>query len=253
MGISFAFLSRRWKVEMTYVVFVGCGLMVFGPAAAMFWGISGTPENCVLVIASAFFWLLSTALAGLWWTMIPPLQSSFVWVVLSSVAIVEGGRVVFYKGYSFVMDQLAAQGMPPLTIKTRAMHAASAGLGYGLIHAAAAYGAILYEARGPGALFAPACPGTSLFFVNGPSALASLLMNVAYMLVAVYGYHRAEIKFPLVVAAAHLAAGLTTLFFEEGGSCGLGVSLLFTITTGVLVLAGHVTRRILQEHRMDVY
>merc|ERR1711916_391529 len=210
-------------------VFVGCGLMVFGPAAAMFWGISGTPENCVLVIASAFFWLLSTALAGLWWTMIPPLQ------------------------YSFVMDQLAAQGMPPLTIKTRAMHAASAGLGYGLIHAAAAYGAILYEARGPGALFAPACPGTSLFFVNGLSALAFLLMNVAYMLVAVYGYHRAEIKFPLVVAAAHLAAGLTTLFFEEGGSCGLGVSLLFTITTGVLVLAGHVTRRILQEHRMDVY
>ncbi|KNC48338.1 uncharacterized protein AMSG_04788 [Thecamonas trahens ATCC 50062] len=180
------------------------------------------------------------------------MQSSYGAVVFFSVVISEAVRGLFHMLWAKIELRLLIEGMRPLDIYRRMGFATAAGLGYAAIHALASYGGLLYEGRGPGALFTPACPATSLFFINALSTLAFVLLNIVFMPVAFYGYHRSELRYPAAVAAIHLAASWSTLLFKAGGSCAGGVALLYAIVALAAALAFHVGRKVNMEQRMSV-
>ena len=71
---------------MTVVEFYGCTFLAFGPALAMFvFTIAHDPIRIIILIAAAFFWLLSLLLSSLLWFAVIPLRSYTVFGMVFSI------------------------------------------------------------------------------------------------------------------------------------------------------------------------
>lgn len=56
---------------MTLYSFIGCALTAYGPPAAMFTiTIASDPVKIIILILSAFFWLLSLLLSSILWKIV---------------------------------------------------------------------------------------------------------------------------------------------------------------------------------------
>ena len=92
---------------MTVMEFFGCALLAFGTPLAMFtFTIATEPIRIIILIASAFFWLISFLLSSILWYAIVPLQS-YLWVgLIYSVIYQEVFRYVkiIMRIFSFIYD-----------------------------------------------------------------------------------------------------------------------------------------------------
>ena len=62
---------------MTAFTFFGCALTAYGPPLALFLlTIAADPVKVIILILSAFFWLLSLLLSAILWTAVVPLKVS---------------------------------------------------------------------------------------------------------------------------------------------------------------------------------
>ena len=60
---------------MTTLMFFGCGLTAFGPPLALFiFTIARDPVRIIILILSAFFWLLSLLFSSVLWIAVVPLK-----------------------------------------------------------------------------------------------------------------------------------------------------------------------------------
>ncbi|XP_015750176.1 PREDICTED: gamma-secretase subunit Aph-1-like [Acropora digitifera] len=83
---------------MTLMVFFGCTFIAFGPAFALFsLTVAKDAEQVIVLIASAFFWLLSLLLSSIWWTVVSPLKKQLAFGMAFSVLFQELFRLAFYK------------------------------------------------------------------------------------------------------------------------------------------------------------
>lgn len=274
---------------MTLIMFSGCVLLVFGPAASLYWffvkpqaqltvlllarfvghggtslasrarsrsltrspralSLTCTNRVCTADRRSAFYWLLFTSVAAVWWAIIPPMRERFGWVVVCSALANEAGRYGLYSMLARVFAKLAGEGASPPSKVQRLRYSFACGLGYAMLHAATGYLGSLMTARGPGSLFTPGCNATSLFLVNGLSALAFLLLDVFFMVIAFYGYERGRYVWPAGVLGAHVLAGLWTLLFQAHGLCGLA---MFALYATVLAVGGAFAYVLLQTVKED--
>ena len=73
---------------MTVAEFFGCTFLAFGPPIAMFTlTIAQDPIRIIIMIAAAFFWLLSLLLSSTIWFAIVPLRQYLIFGVITSVLL----------------------------------------------------------------------------------------------------------------------------------------------------------------------
>ncbi|XP_038646674.1 gamma-secretase subunit Aph-1b isoform X3 [Scyliorhinus canicula] len=118
---------------MTVAVFFGCTFIAFGPAFALFvFTIAKDPLRVIILIAGAFFWLLSLLLSSLVWFIAlkasnekdTELQKSLIiFGVMFSVLLQEVFRFAYYKLLRKANEGLAAlseDGKSPLSVQQMA-------------------------------------------------------------------------------------------------------------------------------------
>lgn len=78
---------------MTAMGFFGCAFLAFGPPLAMFtFTIAHEPIRIIVLIASAFFWLISLLLSSVLWYIVVPLQGYLAFGLVFSVLFQESFR-----------------------------------------------------------------------------------------------------------------------------------------------------------------
>ncbi|XP_067172065.1 gamma-secretase subunit Aph-1b-like isoform X1 [Apteryx mantelli] len=145
---------------MTLAVFFGCTFIAFGPALGLFlFTIARDPLRIIILIAGAFFWLVSLLLSSLIWFIAvkasdpndEQLQKGLlIFGVMFSVLLQEAFRFLYYKLLRKAIEGLVAlseDGCSPISIQQMAY---VAGVGFGLMSGAFSMINLLADALGPG-------------------------------------------------------------------------------------------------------
>ncbi|KAM6226966.1 gamma-secretase subunit Aph-1b-like isoform 1-T1 [Spheniscus humboldti] len=145
---------------MTLSVFFGCTFIAFGPALGLFlFTIARDPLRIIILIAGAFFWLVSLLLSSLIWFIAvkasdpqdEPLQKGLlIFGVMFSVLLQEVFRFLYYKLLRKAIEGLVAlseDGCSPISIQQMAY---VAGVGFGLMSGAFSMINLLADSLGPG-------------------------------------------------------------------------------------------------------
>ncbi|XP_066995300.1 gamma-secretase subunit Aph-1 isoform X2 [Anabrus simplex] len=163
---------------MTVMEFFGCGFLAFGPPLAMFsLTIAKDPVRIIILMASAFCWLLSLLLSSLLWFAVVPLRDTLAFGLVGSVLFQEWFRYLIYK-----LLRKAESGLKKVTdaetqiSNNKHVLAYVSGLGFGIMSGAFALVNVLADSAGPGTMGLRG--GSDLFFVTSAAAtLALILLN----------------------------------------------------------------------------
>ncbi|CAI2161776.1 19391_t:CDS:2 [Funneliformis geosporum] len=83
---------------MTLLTFFGCALTAYGPPLAIFFlTIAKDAQLVILMVSSAFFWLISILAASSIWFIAKPARTENAITILYSVLLQELFRWLFYK------------------------------------------------------------------------------------------------------------------------------------------------------------
>ena len=83
--------------RMTAYTLIGCGLTAYGPGLSLFMvTIAKDPVRIIILILSAFFWLLSLLLSSLFWFAVVPLRGTLAFGLVFSVLFQEIFRFLIY-------------------------------------------------------------------------------------------------------------------------------------------------------------
>ncbi|EFN88136.1 gamma-secretase subunit Aph-1 [Harpegnathos saltator] len=169
---------------MTLMDFFGCAFLAFGLPLAMFtFTIASNPYRIIILIASAFFWLISLLLSSILWYAVVPLQNYLAFGLVFSVLFQESFRYLLY----CVMRKVEICNIPPdrLAAAERAVnhvvdgrleYSYVCGLGFGLMSGAFALVNVLADAVGPGTMGLR--QGTEYFFmISAAITLCFILLN----------------------------------------------------------------------------
>ncbi|XP_077202806.1 gamma-secretase subunit Aph-1b-like isoform X1 [Paroedura picta] len=204
---------------MTLAVFFGCAFVAFGPALALFLlTVAADPLRIIILIAGAFFWLVSLLLSSLLWFVAvkasdvgdEALQKGLLIVgVVFSVLLQEAFRLLYYKLLRKAIEGLVAlseDGCCPVSIQQMAY---VAGLGFGLMSGAFSMINLLADAVGPGTV---GIHGDSqLYFLT--SAFMTLVMIFLHTFWGIIFFHGCETRqwweVSAVVVTHLIVSGLT--------------------------------------------
>ncbi|KAI5100005.1 gamma-secretase subunit APH-1A [Silurus meridionalis] len=145
---------------MTVAVFFGCAFIAFGPAFSLFiFTIARDPLRVIILIAGAFFWLLSLLLSSLVWFIAVKASSAddakiqkslLIFGVVFSVLLQELFRFAYYRLLRKANEGLVAisdEETTPISVRQMAY---VAGLGFGIMSGAFSMINILSDSLGPG-------------------------------------------------------------------------------------------------------
>ncbi|XP_067928557.1 gamma-secretase subunit Aph-1b-like [Watersipora subatra] len=212
---------------MTLVELLGCLLVTFGPPGCMFVvTVARKPLHVILLMASAFFWLLSLMVSSIFYKIpISDQRSKFIMGVVLSVLFQEFFRYLYYYVVSKARVGLEAvhnQGKDKKKPLNMLAVYYSAGLGYGLVSGAFATVNVFRDLAGPGTV---GILGDSQFFfiISSFTALAFILLHVSWGVVFM-GSLDSELVWRKVsgvvgVVCTHLlVSGLSVLNYRHSGS-----------------------------------
>uniref|UniRef100_A0A8C2T3R9 Gamma-secretase subunit APH-1 n=1 Tax=Coturnix japonica TaxID=93934 RepID=A0A8C2T3R9_COTJA len=206
---------------MTLAVFFGCTFIAFGPAFSLFlFTIARDPLRIIILIAGAFFWLVSLLLSSLIWFIAvkvsdprdEPLQKGLlIFGVMFSVLLQEAFRFLYYKLLRKAIEGLVAlseDGCSPISIQQMAY---VAGVGFGLMSGAFSMINLLADALGPGTV---GIHGDSqLYFLT--SAFMTMVLIFLHTFWGILFFHGCENRHwweILAVVVMHLAVSGSTFF-----------------------------------------
>ncbi|XP_014000357.1 gamma-secretase subunit Aph-1b [Salmo salar] len=145
---------------MTAAVFFGCAFIAFGPAFSLFiFTIAKDPLRVIILIAGAFFWLVSLLLSSLVWFIATKATNAqdltlqknlLIFGCIFSVILQEVFRFAYYRLLRKANEGLAAiseEDGPPLSVREMAY---VAGLGFGIMSGAFSMINTLSDSLGPG-------------------------------------------------------------------------------------------------------
>ncbi|KAJ7335090.1 hypothetical protein JRQ81_013031 [Phrynocephalus forsythii] len=185
---------------MTLPVFFGCAFIAFGPALALFvLTVVAEPLRIIILIAGAFFWLVSLLFSSLVWFVAAKasdpadqaLQTGLlIFGVVVSVLLQEAFRFLYYKLLRKAIEGLLAlsdDGCSPISIQQMAY---VAGLGFGLMSGAFAMINLLADTLGPGTV---GIHGDSqLYFLT--SAFMTLALILLHTFWGIIFFHGCETR-----------------------------------------------------------
>lgn len=119
---------------MTLPEFFGCTFIAFGPPFALFvFTIANDPVRIIILIAAAFFWLLSLLLSSLLWFAMIPLRDVLAFGVFFSVLFQECFRYIIYRILRSTEQGLHAVAEDTRVTDNKHILAYVSGLGFGII------------------------------------------------------------------------------------------------------------------------
>jgi len=203
---------------MTYCEFFGCALIAFGPPVAMFvFTIAKDPMKVIIMMASAFFWLLALLFSSALWAAVYPLKETLAFGLFFAVAFQELFRFVIY-----VILRKAEEGLQKVAVGQDKISIASnkqvlgyvAGLGFGVASGAFSLVNVLADSIGPGTVGIKGDPA-DFFVTSALLTLAFVLLHVFWSVVFFNCCDRKGLVGGLgifaVVASHALVSGLTLL------------------------------------------
>uniref|UniRef100_A0A671MNC1 Gamma-secretase subunit APH-1 n=1 Tax=Sinocyclocheilus anshuiensis TaxID=1608454 RepID=A0A671MNC1_9TELE len=168
---------------MTLAVFFGCAFIAFGPSFSLFvFTVAKDPLRVIILIAGAFFWLLSLLLSSLVWFIAVKASNSqdlglqrglLMFGVFFSVLLQEVFRFVYYRLLRKANEGLAAiSDDDGSAISVRQM-AYVAGLGFGIMSGAFSMINVLSDSLGPGTV--GIFGDSQYYFITAGELLQSLM------------------------------------------------------------------------------
>lgn len=119
---------------MTLPELFGCTFIAFGPPFALFvFSIANEPVRIIILIAAAFFWLLSLLLSSLLWFAVVPLRDVLAFGVVFSVLFQECFRYIIYRILRSTEQGLHAVAEDTRITENKHILAYVSGLGFGII------------------------------------------------------------------------------------------------------------------------
>ncbi|KAK2577426.1 hypothetical protein KPH14_003533 [Odynerus spinipes] len=195
---------------MTVMDFFGCAFLAFGPPLAMFtFTVADDPIKIIILIASAFFWLISLLLSSVLWYAVVPLQNYLAFGLVFSVLFQEAFRYLLY----WVLRK-AETGLEKVTtthvIDSRHVFAYVCGLGFGCMSGAFALVNVLADAVGPGTMGLR--NGTEYFFIiSASTTLCFILLHTFWGVIFFAALDRQKWGQIIWVVGSHLFVSCMTL------------------------------------------
>ncbi|KAI1319989.1 gamma secretase complex protein [Mortierella claussenii] len=162
---------------MTLLTFFGCALTAYGPGLTIFFGcIAPNAQLVILMVSSAFFWLLSLLLASVIWFLATGSRQTYTSTIIYTVLLQE-----LFRWFLYLLINRAEQGLNmvashPKSKFNRSGYAFSAGIGFGLMFGIISFITQLVQSLGPGVLMCVSCPNVSLYFISGNAIFISRRM-----------------------------------------------------------------------------
>ncbi|XP_043194632.1 gamma-secretase subunit Aph-1-like isoform X2 [Amphibalanus amphitrite] len=240
--------SSRKAATMTVMEFFGCGFLAFGPPLAMFIiTIAKDPIRIIILMSSAFFWLLSLLFSSLLWFAVVPLRTELAFGMVFSVLLQELFRFLLYK-----LLRLAESGLKKVTDNDQVVtnpHIMSyvCGLGFGMMSGAFSLVNVLADSVGPGTM---GLRGHSPYFflVSATLTLCFIMLHTFWGVILFDAVDRGSVLRTLFVVVSHLALSCLTLLNATSlYAVTLVAAVALTVITGygALLVTGGTGRRLL--------
>ncbi|XP_017130200.1 gamma-secretase subunit Aph-1 [Drosophila elegans] len=229
---------------MTLPEFFGCTFIAFGPPFALFvFTIANDPVRIIILIAAAFFWLLSLLISSVWYALIP-LKDFLAFGVVFSVLFQEGFRYIIYRILRSTEQGLHAVAEDTRVTDNKHILAYVSGLGFGIISGMFALVNVLADMSGPGTMGLKS--GSELFFITSAAqALSIILLHTFWSVIFFNAFDTNNYIHIGYVVGSHLFVSLITLLnASELYTTTLLINYIVTIGTGVLAfrVAGGTSR-----------
>ncbi|KAG0627878.1 hypothetical protein M758_2G235200 [Ceratodon purpureus] len=192
----------------------GYFLIALGPAVTIFASaIAPKPFLILAVIASALVWLLSLIAASIVWrAFLPGADWVFLPMVVTTVALQEVVRVLFWRYYLKLEKSLnvlaTKMRKPHLNYVDRLEIALASGVGHGAAHAVFFGWSVLILASGPATYYTDTCKQMPYFLVTALNTLAFFLILTFLMVITFNAYTKDEHSQQLFVPVMHFLAAL---------------------------------------------
>ncbi|XP_052854311.1 gamma-secretase subunit Aph-1 [Drosophila gunungcola] len=229
---------------MTLPEFFGCTFIAFGPPFALFvFTIANDPVRIIILIAAAFFWLLSLLISSVWYALMP-LKDFLAFGVVFSVLFQEGFRYIIYRILRSTEQGLHAVAEDTRVTDNKHILAYVSGLGFGIISGMFALVNVLADMSGPGTMGLKS--GSELFFITSAAqALSIILLHTFWSVIFFNAFDTNNYIHIGYVVGSHLFVSLITLLnASELYTTTLLINYIVTIGTGVLAfrVAGGTSR-----------
>jgi len=238
---------------MTALEFFGCVFIAFGPPFSLFcFTIASDPVKIIILIASAFFWLLSLLLSSILWSVAWSLvDDHLIVVIIFSVIFQECGRFIVY-----LLLRKAEVGLNKVTdssaklLDNKHILAYVTGLGFGMMSGAFALINVLADAVGPGTVGLLTGNERSTFFVaSSLTTLCFILLHVAWSVMFFHALDNKSYIYLAIVLVTHTGASAMTLLNSHNvyfaSIIPEYVILIFCTVVAFHVAGGKISKEIL--------
>lgn len=210
--------------------YVGCGFIAFGlPAALFIVTIARDPLRVLVLMASAFFWLVSLLLSSMLWFAVVPLREKLAFGVVFSVLFQELFRFLFFllmkkaqAGLNKLLERDTNAQSDSLTlVHNRHLLAYVAGLGFGIIGGAFSMVNVLADMSGPGTigLFGES---DHFFIVSALATLCFVLLHTFWGIIFFDGMSRNRLHQVVAVVVCHMVVSCMSLLNQYDPPLYLG-------------------------------
>lgn len=217
--------------------FFGCTFIAFGvPCSLFIFTITKDPLRIIVLMASAFFWLISLLLSSILWFAVVPLRDHLAFGLVFSVLFQEIFRFLFY-----ILIKKADEGLKKVSqqegmvsgvqlVANRHLMAYVAGLGYGIISGAFSLINVLADSTGPGTMGING--NSSLFFITSAFlTLCFILLHTTWGVIFFNGIEKRKYFQPILVVFMHMLVSCLTLLNQ-----GSNPVYLASVLTAYIVL-----------------
>jgi len=206
-------------MAVNWLPFIGCLSIAFGPSVTLFLCTAAKEAQAViLLITSAFFWLLSLLLSSLVWLAVVPLRKHLAFTLVFSVLFQEVLRILFVLLVKKTNVALSRISRETTDLFHGPRYSVIAGLGYGVMSAMFMYVNVLSEASGPGTYYTPGSPSMPIFVSGALQASVMTGLHVCWGLLCSDGVEKRSWPLLLSVTLTHLLVSCLTLMNEAGMS-----------------------------------
>ncbi|CAO3678467.1 unnamed protein product [Umbelopsis ramanniana] len=174
---------------MSLYSFFGCMFIAYGPLLSIFFlYISRDAQLVLLMVCSAFFWLIAVLLSSVIWFAAQSARDLNPVTILYSVILQEVFRWALFKLLNRAEKGLMIVSKNPKSLYNRSVFAFVAGFGFGLTSALVTYISTLVQMIGPGVIMCPSCPSVTLFFISAINTSLISLQHITWMMIAFEAY-----------------------------------------------------------------
>lgn len=198
---------------MTAETFFGCALLAYGFPLALFgFTIAKDPVRIIVLILSAFVWLISLLLSAILWNAVIPLKNEIAFGMVFSVIFQEMFRVGLYfalkKAHSYLKRLSEAE--PTQIFSNPNLLAYTVGLGFGLMSGAFSLMNVLADALGPGSVGLQGQP-QNFFLISATMTLCMILLHVSWGVILFSSLDRGQYLLSIYVVVSHLLVSCLSL------------------------------------------